>query len=416
MRSRLASASIALAATLSGGAASAHQNSVSYLRVDVEGRVAHAEMRIASIDLNEAVHASPGVELSRQDALAASPRAAQYLRERLVLREAGRRCEAGEHSGRVAERSDGFELVVRVRYECPRAIDDLSVRYDLFFDVDPRHQGMATLRAFDREASHVFVGRDRTLSLASGRTLTSQLAEYLRLGVEHIFQGYDHIAFLCGLLLVVGALGARRGARDVALIVTSFTMAHSLTLIGAALGWFSLPASLVEPAIALSIAYVAVENVLVAAPKHRRALTFAFGLVHGFGFAGVLAEQGLPSRAVVPSLLAFNGGVELGQLAVVVLAAPVLTLMARRVWTVPHAALAALSIAAAYGVLAWAGVGRLALGAVLLGVVPLLALASRRWGYERGVRRLGSVLLGVFGMLWFIERVTGWSLARGAFG
>ncbi len=416
MRSGIVAASFALSAALSAGAAEAHQNSVSYLRVEVEGRVARAELRVASIDLNEAVRAPPGVELSRQGALDAAPRAAEYLRQRLALTDAGRRCVAGEHAARVAERSDGFELVVSLRYECPRAIDDLTVRYDLFFDVDPRHQGMATLRAYGREARHVFVARDRTLAAASGRTLSGQLAGYVRLGVEHIFQGYDHIAFLCGLLLAVGARGARRGARDVALIVTSFTLAHSVTLIGAALGWFTLPASVVEPAIALSIAYVAVENALVAAPRHRRALTFVFGLVHGFGFAGVLAEQGLPSRAMVPSLLAFNGGVELGQLAVVALAGPVVTLMARRAWTAPHAALASLSIVAAYGALAWAGVGRLALGAALFGVIPALALASRRWGYERGVKRLGSVLLAAFGLLWFIERVTGWSLARGAFG
>ena len=154
----------------------------------------------------------------------------------------------------------------------------------------------------------------------------------------------------------------------------------------------------------------------VAEPRHRRALTFAFGLVHGFGFAGVLAEQGLPSRAVVPSLLAFNGGVEVGQLAVVALAAPVLTLLARPRWSPLRAALALTSTALTYALLAWAAVDRAALAAVLFGAVPLLAVASRRWGYTRGVRRLGSALLGAFGLLWFVERVTGWSLVGGALG
>jgi HupE / UreJ protein len=413
---RLVAGAFALSGALLTLCAEAHQNSVTYVRIEAEGRSARVEARIAAIDLNEAVRAPPGVELSRQNALDASGAAAEYVRRRVTLESAGRRCVAGEHDAHVADRRGDFELVVGVRYECARVIDDLSVRYDLFFDVDPRHQGMATLRAFDRASTHVFVARDRTASLRSGRTLGRQLAEYLRLGVEHIFQGYDHIAFLCGLLLVLGTREARRGVRDVAAIVTSFTLAHSITLVGAALGWFTLPSSVVEPAIALSIAYVAVENLVVTEPKHRRALTFAFGLVHGFGFAGVLAEQGLPSRAVVPSLLAFNGGVEVGQLAVVALAGPVLTLLARPVWSTARVALALASLATAYGVLAWAGVGRGALAAVLFGAVPLLAVASRRWGYDRGVRRLGSVALGVFGLLWFLERVTGWNLAHGAFG
>ncbi len=416
MTPRRLAAALAAAMSAAGGAAEAHQNSVTYLRIEATGREARAEVRIAAIDLNEAVRAPPGEELTRTQALSAAGLAAEYVGARLSLREGATRCRAGDHDARVADRDGSFELVVSVRYECDHTVDDLSVRYDLFFDVDPRHQGMATVRAFDREARHVFVARDREVRVASGRSLASQLAEYLRLGVEHIFQGYDHIAFLCGLLLALGARTVRRGARDVALIVTSFTLAHSLTLVGAALGWFALSPSLVEPAIALSIAYVAVENLAVAEPRRRRAVTFAFGLVHGFGFAGVLAEQGLPSRAAVPSLLAFNGGVELGQLAVVALAGPVLTLMARPTWPAWHAALALASLAAMYAVLSWAGVTTPALGVVLFAAVPSLALASRRWGYDRGVRRVGSVALALFGALWFVERVTGWSLASGAFG
>jgi hypothetical protein len=415
VRARVA-APIAVALALAATEGEAHQNSVTHLRVEAAGREARVEVRIAAIDLNEAVRAPPSMELTEQNARDASGAAARYIRQRIALQSGGRACVAGEHTARVAPRRGTFELVVSVRYACPRAIDDLAVRYDLFFDVDPRHQGMASVRAFGRDASHVFVARDRTLAVASGRTLGRQLAEYLRLGVEHIFQGYDHIAFLCGLLLVLGDREARRGARDVAAIVTSFTLAHSLTLVGAALGLIALPTSVIEPAIALSITYVAVENLIVAEPRHRRTLTFAFGLVHGFGFAGVLAEQGLPSRAVLPSLLAFNGGVEVGQLAVVALAAPVLTLLARREWTPLRAALALTSTALTYALLAWAGVGRAALAAVLFGAVPLLAVASRRWGYTRGVRRLGSALLGAFGLLWFVERVTGWSLLRGALG
>ncbi len=415
MRSPAAFA-LALGASLAAGEALAHQNSVTYLRVEAEGRVATVEARIEAIDLNEAIGAPPGLELSRDEALAGAARAAGYVRQRLAVTDAGSRCAPGPHRAEVRERRGTFELAVTVPYECPHTVEDLALRYDLFFDVDPRHQGMATVRAFGREGRHVFVERDRSFSLASGRTLGRQLAEYARLGVEHIFQGYDHVAFLCGLLLVAGARAARRAARDVALVVTSFTMAHSLTLIGAALGWFTLPPSVVEPAIAASIAYVAAENVAVREPRHRRALTFAFGLVHGFGFAGVLAEQGLPARGVVASLLAFNGGVELGQLAVVLLALPVLAVLARPRWTWASLAVAAASLAVAYGLLASAGVSRGALAAVLFAAVPLLGLASRRWGYDRGVKRLGSLALGALGAMWFMERVLGKTFLHGALG
>ena len=262
---------------------------MTYPRVEAEGRGARAEVRFAPMDVAEAVGAPP-------DALAAAPRAADHVRARLTLTEGGRRCAPAEHAVALREGRDGFELVISLRYECPHAVDDLALRYHLFFDVDARHLGMATLRAFGSASTRVFVERDRRASLRSGRPLTGHLAEHLRFGVEHIFLGYDHLALLFGLLVVTGAGARRDAAREAAIIVSSFTRVHSLTLVRAALGWVALPPSIVEPAIALSIAYVAAENHFATAPRGRRALTFAFGLVHGFSFAGVLAEQGLPPR------------------------------------------------------------------------------------------------------------------------
>src|SRR5205823_10400877 len=113
------------------------------------------------------------------------------------------------------------------------------------------------------ERQHVFRGANRSLDLERPLTLVDNLRDYLVLGMEHIFTGYDHIAFLFGLLLVAAARGLRRGLRYVLAIVTAFTVAHSVTLIAAGLGWVRLSPRLVEPAIALSIAYVAVENLVV---------------------------------------------------------------------------------------------------------------------------------------------------------
>jgi hypothetical protein len=145
--------------------------------------------------------------------------------------------------------------------------------------------------------------------------------KFLVLGVEHILLGFDHLLFLAGLLVVC------RRFSSMAVIVTCFTLAHSLTLALAALNVVSLPPRVVEPLIAASIIFVAVENLVRhEAPKGRWAVTLAFGLIHGFGFASVLKEIGLgkDGTSLLVPLFSFNFGVELGQIAVAAVFLPVL--------------------------------------------------------------------------------------------
>lgn len=174
---------------------------------------------------------------------------------------------------------------------------------------------------------------------------------FLPIGIEHILIGADHLLFLFGLVL----LRARR--RDILTIVTAFTVAHSITLSAAVLGWMSLSSTLVEAVIALSVAFIGVENLLSPDMKKRWRITFLFGLVHGFGFAGVLGEIGLPQDATFSALLLFNVGVEIGQLLVLAL------------------------------------------------VLPLLALARRWSGYEKKAIPAVSAVIIVVGLFWFFERV-----------
>jgi hypothetical protein len=148
-------------------------------------------------------------------------------------------------------------------------------------------------------------------------SLPTQIGKFVKLGVEHIFLGYDHIMFLLALIVIGGRL------RSLIKIVTAFTVAHSITLILAALQIVTLPPRVIESGIALSIAYVAAENFVVDQANHRWILTFMFGLVHGFGFANVLRDLGLPTRGLIPSLLAFNVGVEIGQICIVGVLFPV---------------------------------------------------------------------------------------------
>jgi hydrogenase/urease accessory protein HupE len=174
----------------------------------------------------------------------------------------------------------------------------------------------------------------------------SSFGDYVALGVSHILTGYDHLLFLGALLVVT------RRPRTMIAIVSCFTLAHSVTLALAALDVVQLPSRLVEPLIAASIVFVAVENILRRdEPRGRWALTFAFGLIHGFGFASVLKETGLGSgQGLIAPLLGFNLGVELGQLAVAAVVLPLLFMFRRR-WAgiAPQAAFAASSLVAAIG-------------------------------------------------------------------
>src|SRR6266699_2593342 len=139
---------------------------------------------------------------------------------------------------------------------------------------------------------------------------------FVRLGGEHIFTGYDHLAFLLGLLVATSSLGS------LVKIITSFTLAHSITLALATFNLVILPSRLTESLIAVSIGYVAAENLFDFRVMKRYYITFIFGLVHGFGFSNVLREMDLPRSSLALSLFSFNAGVEIGQVTFVLLIFP----------------------------------------------------------------------------------------------
>jgi hypothetical protein len=226
-------------------------------------------------------------------------------------------------------------LVLTASWTCPGPIERLEVSAGLLDALPRGHVLLATIRTGGAVAERVLRAGSASFQIDPPRGSTAGSARFVALGLEHIFMGYDHLAFLLGLLLLGGTL------RALVRIVTSFTVAHSVTLALATLGLVTPPARLVEPLIAASIVFVAAENLwalrraagpaaLAAAASRRWRITFAFGLVHGFGFAGVLRDMHLPRGGLAASLVAFNLGVELGQLAVVALALPLLALLRRR--------------------------------------------------------------------------------------
>ena len=420
MSSKLTIPLLASLLLLAPATALAHSSSVAYSELVVRGRDLDYTFQISATDLYEAVGVDKDRPVTKDEVTGARERLARYLVERVHVTSGGDGC-APELPGELSflDNADGFFAIVAIRYRCARLITEASVRYDLFFDVDPRHQGIARI-AFDEEdkGEQVFRSDARTVTLRRDLTIWDHAREYLLLGVEHIFTGYDHLSFLFGLLVVVGSFGLRGGARRVVSVVTAFTLAHSLTLIASALGWVALPSKIVEPAIALSIAYVGVENLVNRTPRRRWLLTFAFGLVHGFGFASVLREIGLPQRGLLVSLVSFNVGVELGQLAVVAAVLPLLAMIARGPDATLAALVATLAIAstASFFLLRHFGVAPLQLALVCFAVAPLMTFAGRRWGYDRVVRIAGSSTIGLLAALWFIERVTGRVFAGGWLG
>jgi hydrogenase/urease accessory protein HupE len=207
--------------------------------------------------------------------------------------------------------------------EGPLPLAALSIEVDLFREGNPLHRDAATLVWNGEEpASFLFgEGRERWDFEPAARRRPGVLGAYARLGIEHILTGYDHIAFLLALLV------ASRRLRSLVGVVTAFTAAHSVTLALAALGLVRVPPGLVELAIALSIAYVATENLLFRRPGTRWAEAFGFGLVHGLGFAGFLADSLIYEPLKVTALVGFNLGVEAGQLAIVTVLALALRAM-----------------------------------------------------------------------------------------
>jgi hypothetical protein len=226
--------------------------------------------------------------------------------------------------------SDGTYAVLTLAARCDSPGQALTARYSLLFDVDPSHRGLVQWIAAGGATPQALVfGTD---SAQQALALQPQgawrtLKQYLVDGVWHIWIGYDHILFLLALLLPsvlvrrgrewAGVDRFGRAVTEVVKVVTAFTLAHSITLSLAALDVISLPSRLVESAIALSVIFAALNNLRGTIHSRRWVLAFAFGLIHGFGFASVLADLGLPQQALVVALVGFNVGVELGQLAVV---------------------------------------------------------------------------------------------------
>ena len=259
-----------------------------------------------------------------------------YATSRLVLGTQGKACELAESGPlQLDKHSDGTYAVLTFTAKCERLQDAVQLSYSAFFDVDPTHRGLAQWVAPGAAGAQALVfasdSARQDLKLQAPSALET-LRQYVVEGIWHIWIGFDHILFLLSLLLPA-VLVRRAGGWDpagslrtslveVVKVVTAFTLAHSVTLTLAALGVISLPSRLVESVIAASVIAAALNNLHGTIEKRRWVMAFVFGLIHGFGFASVLGDLGLPQGALVLALVGFNVGVEIGQLAIVVAFVP----------------------------------------------------------------------------------------------
>jgi hypothetical protein len=263
------------------------------------------------------------IRRAREGDPASRQRLLGVVRDKITLAVEGRRCQPGSVTVASAE-TPAESLTLLVDFACAVGGRELLVRDDLFDVLGADYHTLARIEAPDRVRQFAFTPETRESRVLPGGT---GVASFVRLGIEHILTGWDHLLFLLVLLLRGG------GWLSLVKIITAFTVAHSVTLALAVLEVVALPDRLVEAVIALSIAAVAAENLFLRPVVSRRWLvSFAFGLVHGFGFSSVLRDIGLPTQGLVLSLLGFNAGVELGQALVVAVALPALALLRSTRW------------------------------------------------------------------------------------
>ncbi|MGH6931604.1 MAG: HupE/UreJ family protein [Dongiaceae bacterium] len=327
-------------ALLSGGGASAHKPSDSYLGLQVDGSIVAGSWKIALRDLDYAI----GLDGNDDGAITWGELRERfgaidaYALSRLTVTSMGRDCPLNATDHLVDNLSDGAYAVLRFDAACAGAVERLAIGYSLLFDVDQQHRGLLNLRHQGETRTAIFSPHNANqhfdLKVAPpGNPLTAYWVE----GVWHIWVGYDHILFILTLLLPavlrregsrwLPVAGLRQAFVHTAGIVTAFTVAHSITLSLATLDVINLPSRLVESVIAASIIVAAFNNLVPIVTRRLWLVAFIFGLVHGLGFASVLADLGLPSGSLALALLGFNLGVETGQLAIVAAFLPVAFLL-----------------------------------------------------------------------------------------
>ena len=354
--------------------AHAHKPSDSYLKItggeqlDVQWDIALKDLEVlVGLDSNRDGKITWGELKAKRQSIV------DYALERLSMKADGVDCQLGLKELLVTQHSDGAYAALQLDAKGPGNVELIEIQYSLLFGLDPTHRGLVLYENDQLTKTEVLSPESPSVQLiTSEASLWHTLLDYIWEGIWHIWIGTDHILFLISLLIPAVLVrkesrwqpveAFRPACKEVLKIVTVFTVAHSITLWLSVMEYVTLPSQMVEATIAFSIIVTAVNNLWPVLPLSGWMIAFFFGLIHGFGFANVLLDLGLSSTALAVSLLGFNVGVELGQLAIVLVFLPI-----------------------AY------------------------ALRHTRF-YEWGILRCGSMVIAVIAALWMVERIGNYSI------
>ena len=342
-------ACILLLIVISSGNAQAHSSSNSYIIFSTQNQasVLRADINFRDVDLVFDLDQNKDGKVSWGETLAKTAEIQAWLEQGIQLNTTSQKCSLTQMNMKASDHADGTYLSVEWAVACFGAAQEgptgLKLRYSLMFDQDNLHRALVKIDLPDSQSSAILSPERPEVSLTKANdSLTHVLARYLIEGVWHIWIGVDHILFLLSLLILAfleptrksvihwpAVKNVKTSVLDVLTVVTAFTLAHSITLGLTIFKWLEPSADFIEPVIALSVVAAALNNLLGWAALRRWQLAFAFGLVHGFGFANVLLDLGLPSDQLAIALGGFNLGVELGQIAIVLVFLPL-------AWTLRH--------------------------------------------------------------------------------
>jgi hypothetical protein len=308
----------------------AHQQSFSTSEIAARDQRLEVRLRFATADLASLLPIGSQGALTQAEIDRVLPALVRLTLEGLSIASREGPCPREGEARAEPDGPDG--LLVEGAFRCAATPDLLRVRVRFIETLPAGHTHLASVTLAPGEISQrVASESEPTFEVGRHVTFLAAAGRFLVLGIEHIFTGYDHIAFLLGLLLLGGTF------RELVKVVTAFTVAHSVTLALATLEVVRIGPRIVEPLIAATIVYVAVENLWAlrseaaraSALRHRWLLTLGFGLVHGFGFADALQKLHLPRAGIAAALFTFNVGVEVGQVCIVAVAFPLLSRLRR---------------------------------------------------------------------------------------
>ncbi|MCB1754172.1 MAG: HupE/UreJ family protein [Gammaproteobacteria bacterium] len=315
--------------------AQAHKLSDSYLTLNDGNSGPALRWDIALRDLHEvmSLDTDGDRQVTWQEVLDSQQSIQTIAAGGLLISRAGVDCQLSEPSLNFTRHSDGGYAVLDYQVHCPAGDEPLHIDYRLFADAIPQHHGVLSDQREDFDGTPQILSPEKPTLVLSPDSKPAVFLPFFWQGIVHIAIGLDHIVFV--LTLLVAATVSRpfreksrskgRVLKEVMILLTAFTVAHSITLALSVSGLVALPSRWVESAIAATVAIVALNNLWPIFPeRYRVGLTFVFGLIHGFGFAGVMRALPITQGELALSLAGFNIGVELGQIALVILALPLL--------------------------------------------------------------------------------------------